>query len=193
MSANRLGLCSFSLKDAVSSEKLKPYRDTSGITPGDFQKVLAICDRYCLKGKRDFALLWLLWSNALRRNEVSLLNLENFERERGRLWITGKGHNEKQGVDISPKTCQAIGHWLEHRGLKGIAYNSPLFIALDAKSAGHRLTGDGIYKIVRRYCEKAGIAKQMSPHRIRHSSITTALDKSQGNVRKAHGVTTSLE
>ena len=40
------------------------------------------------------------------------------------------------------------------------------------------------YKIVRRYCQKAGINKRMSPHRVRHSSITTALDKSNGNVRK---------
>jgi integrase/recombinase XerC len=49
---------------------------------------------------------------------------------------------------------------------------------------GHRLTGDGIRKIVVRHSEKAGIKKQMSPHRIRHSAITAALDATDGDVRK---------
>jgi len=38
--------------------------------------------------------------------------------------------------------------------------------------------------MVVRYSEKAGIKKQMSPHRIRHSAITAALDATDGDVRK---------
>jgi hypothetical protein len=41
-----------------------------------------------------------------------------------------------------------------------------------------------IRKIIVRHSEKAGIDKQMSPHRIRHSAITAALDATDGNVRK---------
>jgi integrase/recombinase XerC len=37
---------------------------------------------------------------------------------------------------------------------------------------------------VQGYCRQAGIEKPMSPHRIRHSSITAALDVTEGNVRK---------
>ena len=182
--ANRLGLCSFSLKDTVSSEKIKIYRDTSGISLLEFKKVLTFCKISCLKGKRDFALLLLLWANALRRNEISLLNIGDFKPSSRELWITGKGHNEKQIIELSKKTNQAVFDWLKNRENQGTNNNSPLFIALDARSGGKRLTGDGIYKIVRHYCKKAGIIKQMSPHRIRHSSITTALNKSQGDIRK---------
>jgi integrase/recombinase XerC len=89
--ANRLGLCQYSLKDAVSSEKLKPYRDTSGIPLAEFKKVLALCDLTTLKGKRDKALLMLLWSNALRRNEVSFLDIGDFVPSRRILWVKGKG------------------------------------------------------------------------------------------------------
>ena len=46
------------------------------------------------------------------------------------------------------------------------------------------MTGHGIYTIVARLCKKAGISKKMSPHRIRHSSITAALDATDGDVRK---------
>jgi integrase/recombinase XerC len=49
---------------------------------------------------------------------------------------------------------------------------------------GHRLIGDGIPKIVVCHSEKAGIKKQMSPHRIRHSAITAALDATDGDMRK---------
>ncbi|MFM6397850.1 tyrosine-type recombinase/integrase, partial [Planktothrix sp.] len=34
------------------------------------------------------------------------------------------------------------------------------------------------------FCQKAGISKPMSPHRIRHSSITAALDATGGDVRR---------
>ena len=78
---------------------------------------------------------------------------------------------------------EAIALWLEaSRGTR--PDDAPLFTALDFHNSGHRLTGDGIRKIVVRLCEKAGIKKVMSPHRIRHSAITAALDITDGNVRK---------
>jgi len=56
--------------------------------------------------------------------------------------------------------------------------------AVYGANTGHRLTGDGIRKIIVRHREKAGIDKQMSPHRIRHSAIMATLDATDGNVRK---------
>jgi integrase/recombinase XerC len=182
--ANRLGLCDFSLKNTVSLEKFKPYRDTSGISLLEFKKVLSLCEISSIKGKRDFALLLLLWTNALRRNEISLLNIGDFKKSNNRLWITGKGYSEKQIINLSSKTAESIINWLKIYKNQKISHDSPLFIALDKKSYGKRLTGSGIYKIICFYCKKAGIIKKMSPHRIRHSSITIALDKSQGNIRK---------
>lgn len=62
--------------------------------------------------------------------------------------------------------------------------DSPLFIAVDNANYGRMLRGNGIYTIVDSLCKKAGISKKMFPHRIRHSSITAALDATDGNVRK---------
>jgi len=59
-----------------------------------------------------------------------------------------------------------------------------LFTSLDFAKSGHRLTGDNLRKIVARLCQKTGIKKPMSPHHIRHSAITAALDATDGNVRK---------
>jgi integrase/recombinase XerC len=86
-------------------------------------------------------------------------------------------------IDLGEATTDAIAQWLEvSRGVR--PDDSPLFTALDFHNSGHRLTGDGIRKIVVRLCAKAGIKKVMSPHRIRHSAITAALDATDGNVRK---------
>ncbi len=178
----KLGICQFTLED-VRGEKVQQYRDTSGITPEEYRNVLALCDLSSLLGIRDYALLKLLWDNALRRNEVSLLNYGDFDPLGRELTILGKGQGtQTEIIGLSASTAKALRDWTgayRHRKKK-----TPLFVALDFKHKGHRITGDGIYKLVRRYCKKAGITKRMSPHRVRHSSITAALDATDGNVRK---------
>jgi len=72
--AYNCGHCEFML-EAVKGEKLCAYRDTTGIDPEAFKRVLGGIDRTSLKGIRDYALLMLLWSNALRRSEVSKANI----------------------------------------------------------------------------------------------------------------------
>ncbi|HAZ45724.1 MAG TPA: hypothetical protein DDW76_36570 [Cyanobacteria bacterium UBA11369] len=42
-----------------------------------------------------------------------------------------------------------------------------------------------IRAIVLKYSENAGISKKMSPHRVRHSSITAFLQATDGNLHKA--------
>ncbi len=187
----KLGICSFTLED-IKGEKVQQYRNTSGISPEEYRKVLDICglakgearsDRSKLFGIRDYALLKLLWDNALRRNEISQLNYGDFEPNAKELTILGKGKGtQTEIIGLSTSTTNALLDWTKayrHRKKK-----APLFVALDFKHKGHRLTGDGIYKLVRRYCKQAGISKPMSPHRVRHSSITAALDATGGNVRK---------
>jgi integrase/recombinase XerC len=178
----KLGVCHYSLED-VKGEKVRGYRDTTGIPPFVFQRVLCLCDRQTLPGKRDYALMRLLWSNALRRNEVSQLNVGDFDANAATLRILGKGRGtQMETIDLDPLTVDAIAAWLAVNGRA--QPDAPLFTSLDFANSGRRLTGDGIRKIVVRLCQKAGIKKQMSPHRIRHSAITAALDATDGNVRK---------
>jgi integrase/recombinase XerC len=179
----KLGVCDYSLED-VKGERVAKYRDTSGIDSEAFRRVLAVCERSTLKGKRDYALLRLLWGNALRRNEVSQLNIGDFDPDAKTLRILGKGKGtQTEVIDLGDGTTEAIAIWLDaSRGPR--PDDSPLFTSLDFANSGHRLTGDGIRKIVVKLCTKAGIKKTMSPHRIRHSAITAALDATDGNVRK---------
>jgi integrase/recombinase XerC len=178
--ARKVGKCSYGLED-IDGEKNQSYRDTTGIGIDAFKRVLKQCDRSNLKGLRDYAVLHLLWSNALRRNELSSLDVRDFQPDDRTLAILGKGQAQRQIITISEATAQAILAWLNAR--KCLDPNSPLFVAVSHNKRGHRLTGEALRQLVEKYCLQAGVTKKMSPHRIRHSSITHALDET-GDVRK---------
>jgi integrase/recombinase XerC len=176
------GKCNYTLEE-IKGEKVRVYRDTKGIGKDYYKKVLSLPDRSQLKGKRDYALLRLLWDNALRRGEITAANLGDFNAEARTLQVKGKGKGTAfETIDLSRATVEAIRDWLLER--RELNLTAPLFISLDPINKGNRLTGAGLYWLVQQYCRAAGIEKPMSPHRIRHSSITAALDATNGNVRK---------
>jgi integrase/recombinase XerC len=179
---NQLGCCSYTLVE-VKGDKVIRYRDTSGVEAEVFRQMLAIPNRTTLRGKRDYALLRLLWDNVLRRGEIEKTDIRDFDATRRSLWILGKGKGQqKQAVTLSLPTLEALSDWLQARGKTD--GKQPLFIALDRAYYGHRLSGTSIYKIVDAIASQAGVSKKLSPHRIRHSGITAALDATNGDVRK---------
>lgn len=179
--ARQIGMCEYSLDD-IAGEKVKAYRDTSGVDLETYRQILDIVDRNTLKGKRDYAILRLLWDNALRRGELVKANVSDFDPDRRSLTIYGKGRGtQAETISLSESTAAALQEWLCERSKA--KRSEPLFIALDRASYGHRLTGTAIYKIVQAMAETAGLKKRLSPHRVRHSGITAALDATGGNVR----------
>nr|WP_017655383.1 site-specific integrase [Fortiea contorta] len=76
--ARKLGVCSYTLED-VELEKVKAYRDTTGVDAQSINSVIQLIERSTVHGQRDYALLRLLWENLLRRNEVSQLNIDDWE------------------------------------------------------------------------------------------------------------------
>jgi integrase/recombinase XerD len=69
-------------------------------------------------------------------------------------------------IPLAPRTARAIDLAIGERT------EGPLFITGD----GRRLDRHGADRIVRRVTRRAGIAKQVGPHKLRHAFITAALD-----------------
>jgi len=174
--------CNF-LLDKVKSVTPEVYRDTKGTTPDNISQMLSFPNLATIKGKRDYAILRLLWDCALRRGEVNSLSIEDFNSQEGTLKIKGKGKLSKEVIYLAPKTVEALNNWLSVRYQP--LPQSPLFISLDNATNGHRLSTKSIYKIVKKYSSDVPNGKILSPHQIRHSSITAVLDASNGNVRLA--------
>lgn len=180
--AYNCGHCEFML-ESVKGEKLSSYRDTSGVDSETFKRVLEGIDRGSLKGVRDYALLLLLWSNALRRSEVSKANIADFDPVTKTLRIYGKGRgNQSEIVSLGIGTVTAIEAWLSASGEHDP--DKALFVSVNLGYKDGRLCTQAIYDIVKSRCQDAGISKVMSPHRVRHSAITAALEATGGDVRR---------
>lgn len=175
--AAKRGLCAFRLND-IKSVKAQSYKDTRGISIDSFQQLIDVIDRSKPMGKRDYAMLRLLWDNALRRAEVCGLDRADFYPQEARLMLKGKGQLDKESIDLAPATVIAIVDWLDGMGES----QSP---ALFVSSRDARLSVDRLYQIVGKLAKVAGIDRVMSPHKIRHSSITALLDLNGGDVRSA--------
>jgi integrase/recombinase XerC len=183
--AKRLEVVDWGLRDVegVPSETL---RDTRGTDITGIQKMLNIIDRTTLEGSRNYALVMLLFQNALRRGEVVGCNVSHFDPAAQTLSIQGKGKRDRARIDLSPSVIEAIGQWLSMRGEAGL--NAPMFCAVDRNHHGHRLSGTSVYNIVRSLAKQAEVSDRFSPHKIRHSAITAVLDATDGDLRSAQAL-----
>lgn len=180
----RLGWSQTDGRSLVEGERVVAYRDTRGVTTEIVKKLFIAADTGDLTGLRDVALLRLLCENALRRAEVCALNVEDFRPEERRLFILGKGKGtQKEPETLSERAIEALNRYLVAAGHAGIP-DAPLLRNVDPRPEynGLRLTGDGIYHIVRDLGARVGVPT-LTPHKLRHTAITIALDLTDGNVR----------
>ncbi|MBE9008428.1 hypothetical protein IQ259_26110 [Fortiea sp. LEGE XX443] len=86
---------------------------------------------------RDYALLLLLWGNALTRNEFSTLDLRHFDGSKGTLSILGKGNQVQVTMNLPKVTVAAITDWLIERS-GDMSSSRPLFTSVDFYAEGHK-------------------------------------------------------
>lgn len=180
----RLGWSQTDGRSLVEGERVVAYRDTRGVTPEIVKKLFAAADTGDLTGLRDLALLRLLCENALRRAEVCSLSVEDFRPQEKRLYILGKGKGtQKEPETLSDRAVEALTRYLAAAG-HGSDPHAPLLRNVDPRPEynGLRLTGDGIYHIVQDLGARVGVPS-LTPHKLRHTAITIALDLTDGNVR----------
>jgi integrase/recombinase XerC len=168
----------------VDSQRVESYRDSSGPGRSGWLRLLDMATKAAAKtdkGKRDLAIVRLLHDQALRRAEVTALDLADVDLEAGRLLVMGKGKGEKAPMTLNAPTVLALSHWLDARGLEP----GPLFVRMDkARPKGElaRLDGDGIHLAVRQLGRKARLTRPVRPHGLRHEAVTRVLQLTNGNI-----------
>jgi integrase/recombinase XerD len=121
---------------------------------------------------RDRALLELMYACGLRASETISLDVSDVDLEHGIVRARGKGSKERL-VPIGGKAVAAVRVYLRS-GRPGLTHEQgerKLFLNF----RGGPLTRQGLYKIVLRHAETAGLAERMSPHTLRHSFATHLL------------------
>jgi integrase/recombinase XerD len=121
---------------------------------------------------RDRALLELMYASGLRASEAISLEIGDVDLEHGLVRARGKGSKERL-VPVGAKATAAVRVYLRsgrpHLGRSHDSRN--LFLNF----RGGPLTRQGLYKIVLRHAESAGLEGRMSPHTLRHSFATHLL------------------
>lgn len=164
-------------KISVKGLSYESFKDTQG--PGKENVIKMI--EYVENNEKDpilsrnIAILRLLFSMGLRRNEVSTLDMADVDVENRKIDVLRKGKIERTQLTIPESTALALERWIQIRG----DMNGPFFIhfSRDLTVTTRRLAGNGLYKIVRKLGRKIGV--ETSPHRIRHTSITEAIKNSE--------------
>jgi integrase/recombinase XerD len=130
-------------------------------------------------GRRDRAILELMYATGARVGEVAGLSLGDVDLDAGLVRLLGKGSKERI-VPFGRAAAAALESWYDEPGRPAMA---PLRWARrgDAEAVflnrrGGRLTRQGIWLVVRAAGERAGITEQLSPHVLRHSCATHLLD-----------------
>ena len=120
-----------------------------------------------LSSNRDHALASLLALNGLRISEALGADIEHLNVERGHrtLRIVRKG-GKQVTIPLAPRTARAIDLAIGERE------HGPILLG----AHGQRLDRYAATRIVKRLARAAGIDKRISPHSLRHSFITAALD-----------------
>lgn len=128
------------------------------------------------KGLRDRAILEVLYGTGMRVSELTGLNLDDLDLDRGYLRVYGKGARERITF-LGKKGGKALSDYLR----KG----RPFFLSrrLEADEGavflnknGTRLSARSIRRLLDNYVRKAALDKKISPHTLRHSFATHLLE-----------------
>lgn len=134
--------------------------------------------RHNRRARRNAAILRLMAGEALRRFEVTGLDLAHVDLAGCRLNVLRKGKEERQWLEIAPATAAALASWIDVRGGQA----GPLFTNFDRAGKGTgRLSGVAVWQIVHTLGAAAGLGT-VRPHGLRHTAITRALDLSGGDI-----------
>jgi site-specific recombinase XerD len=145
------------------------------ITAGELRTLFAtVAGDKTTHGRRDAALLALLYGGGLRRDEVVRLDLADYDAETGELRVLhGKGSKQRT-VYATNGAKTALDAWLKARGTKAGALFVP--IRKGGKMAdGRAMDGQSVYDILTKRANQAGL-KDVSPHDFRRTFIGDLLE-----------------
>ena len=141
----------------------------SYLTTEDVFRLLDSPDVLSAIGKRDKAILELMYASGLRISEVVQLKLGDVYLEEGFLRVLGKGSKERI-VPFGEKARDSLADYLANsRPMLRKGANPPQIFL---NYAGALFTRQGLWKLIKGYGLKAGLSGRLTPHVLRHSFAT---------------------
>lgn len=150
----------------VRKPSIPRVSSTQGLTRSELLRCLEVAER---TDPQDHALWCLLAYNGPRIGEAMALNVEDLGRVGGyrTIRVTREKGNRDADIPMAPRTSWAMDTMLGSRTA------GPLF---RKRPRGERMDQKAANRIVHRIAREAGIGKRITPHSLRHTHITLALN-----------------
>ena len=163
---------------ALRSIRLGPQLAPKHLTVAEVQRLLSLPDTATPTGRRDRAILMLLYNTGLRVGELCALSRDDVilpAEGWGALQVVGKGRRLHR-LPVNRPAADALLAYLADRD----DAESALFLNRN----GGRFSVRGIALLVNRYLRAAGVTDRSGPHVLRHTFATHAL-RARPNLRAA--------
>lgn len=160
-----------SFVELVAGPKLK-RKAPDALSVKEMETLLDVPDLSTPMGLRDRAILEMLYSSGLRVSELCEAKLQQFDVANGAVKVYGKGSKERV-VPMGFQAVLALSGYLEQ--------GRPHFVKSKTGSAcflsnrGSPISRKTVWVLLKKYAAKAGIAKPVKPHGLRHSFATHLL------------------
>ncbi|MBP6881878.1 MAG: tyrosine-type recombinase/integrase [Candidatus Pacebacteria bacterium] len=163
--------------ESLSPERIKLAKVTESsidlITLAELKRLVSAPDTKTLEGKRDKAILELLFSTGLRISELCVLVIDDIDLSRDEFSIRGKGDNVRV-VFLSVSTRVTLRDYLKHRK----DTDGALFVRYGRKmndGGDLRISPRAVQRLIKHYAAKAGITRKVTPQTLRHIYATKVL------------------
>ena len=157
--------------DRVESPKLGRYLPDV-LSEEEIENIIGAVDTSTWQGKRDRAILEVMYGCGLRVSETAGLKISSLFLDEGFIRIIGKGDKERL-TPIGEMAADAIAAYLEERPVPAAKSADDLVFL---NRFGKPISRVSLFKIVKKYTLAAGITKEVSPHTFRHSFATHLIE-----------------
>jgi integrase/recombinase XerD len=124
------------------------------------------------EGKRDWAMMELLYATGMRVTELVSLNVQDADLENHQIRCMGKGAKERI-LPIHQEASKALADYMENGRRRLLRSSDEQAMLLNRR--GDRLTRQGFWLILKGYARNVGITSPITPHVLRHSFATHML------------------
>ena len=139
------------------------------LTRAEVEALLDACPHRGPAGRRNRALIVVLWRGGLRMGEALALELRDVDKAAGTVTIRhGKG-NRRRVVGLDPTAFAVLEQWLEVRSKLRPPPGAPIFCTITHGNLGRPLGHAYWREAIKRLGKKAGIEKRVHSHGLRHT------------------------
>jgi integrase/recombinase XerD len=139
----------------------------------EIERLIEAPDRGTPLGIRDRAMLEVMYATGMRVSELLSLDIEDVDWPGRSIRVMGKGNKERI-VLLGDLAVDALERYVHDA--RGALLRSRRTDALFLSHLGRRLSVRGFHVLLQSHLERAGIARHVTPHTLRHSFATHLLE-----------------